>query len=183
MISGIGSYGLLVLGGILVIVLLIVCVVIIKNKKKFVYPVRIFRTRENNKVVEVNYKGGYIGRKNSSPFFRIKTGFWWWKYIDLLTTPDLRYMDEQNRVYYRQDDVDTFQQVKRFFDVDTNVHFQPVEADTKYGAILSIQRIRQLTGGSDKWKTIAAIGGMVLIFSLAIVGWALMMNAKCPTVG
>jgi len=151
-----------------------------RNKKLYAYPVRIFKIRENGKVIEKNYKGGYIARRNSAPFFRIKMGWLPWQYKDLTTTPNPAYMDEQNRVYLKQIDVDSFVQLRRYFDDAGNVHYAPVESDVKYGAILSIQRIRQLTSTEPTWKKIAAIGGMVLVFAMGIIGWVLLMNAKCP---
>ena len=165
------------------IAVIVTAIIVYRNKKIFVYPVRIFRVRENGKVLESNYKGGFISRKNSSPFFRIKMSWLPWKYKDLTTTPNPAYMDEQNRVYLKQIGVNSFVQLRRYFDDKGNVHFTPVESDVEYGAILSIQRIRQLTSGNDKWKTIGAIGAIVLIFAAAIIAWAFLMNAKCPALG
>ncbi len=154
--------------------------VIYRNKKIYVHPVRIFKVRENGKVIETNHKGGFIKRKGSGALFRIKKGRWWWQYVDLITTPKPEYMDEQNRVYLKQIDVDTFVQLRRYFDESGNVHFSPVESDVKYGAILSINRINQLTSTEPTWKRVMPYAGMVLVFSLAVVIFALMMNAKCP---
>jgi len=165
------------------IAVIITAIVIYRDKKLYAYPVRIFRIRENGKVIEKNCKGGYISRKNSAPFFRIKLGWLPWQYKDLTTTPNPAYMDEQNRVYLKQIDVDSYIQLRRYFDNTGNVHYTPVESDVKYGAILSIQRIRALTSTEPTWKKLATIGGMVLVFAMGVIGWALMMNAKCPPCG
>jgi hypothetical protein len=133
-------------------------------------------------VLEKNAIGGYIGRKGSSPFFRIKLGRWWWQKVDLITTPEPKYMDEQNRVYYRQNDVSDYTQLRRDFAAN-DVKYSAVESDAKYGAILSIQRIRQLLSVEPTWKKVLAYAGLVLVFTLGVVGWALLMNAKCPVCG
>jgi hypothetical protein len=181
------------------IIVLVIALIHFRNKKMYQYPVRILRQRENGKYKEINRKGGFINRKGGTPFFRIKMGFWWWKFKDLSETPKLSYMDEDNRVYYKQIDIDTYIQMKREVLEDAGgekvmgsdgkehimptIKLLPVETDVKYGTILSLARIREVLSPKDKWKTIASIGGMVLIFALAIIGWALMMNSKCPTVG
>jgi len=158
-----------------------VCLIIfIRNKYIFKYPVRIFRIRENGKVIESNYVGGYIGRKNSAPFFRIKAGFFPWQVIDLTTTPNPKYLDEQNRVYYKQIDVDTYIQMKRTFVEDKGVTYTPVASDVKYGAILSIQRIKDVLRTEPTWKKILPYAGLILVFTLAIVLYVLALNMKCP---
>jgi len=81
------------------------------DKKRYCYKVRIFRRRENGKIKEINARGGFVNRKTGAPFFRIKySGF---KYTDLTETPKLQYMDEDDRVYYNQIDINTYIQVKR----------------------------------------------------------------------
>lgn len=191
-LGGVGDVLLYVLYASPLLILLIWLIIFYRNKKIYQYPVRILRERENGKVKEINRKGGFIRRKGGTPFFRIKTGFWWWNVTDLSETPKLEYMDEDNRVYYKQIDIDTYIQMKREVvggiektNKETGeiglIKLIPVETDVKYGAILAIQRIKEVLRPTDKWKTIASIAGMVLIFALAIVGWALLMNAKCPT--
>ncbi len=183
MISGIVTIAYWLMWITPLIIAIITAIVIYRNKKIYAYPVRIFKVRENGKVIERNCKGGYITRRNSSPFFRIKLGWLPWQYKDLTTTPNPAYMDEQNRVYLKQIDVDSFIQIRRYFDNSGNIHYSPVESDVKYGAILSIQRIRQLTSTEPTWKRVLPYVGMVLVFAMGIVGWALLMNAKCPVAG
>jgi len=183
-----------------VIVLTVVLIAAIRNKMIFKYPVRIFRVRENGKVTELNKYGGYITRKGSSPFFRIKIGgkLWgWWKKVDLLTTPDPRYMDEQNRIYYLQIDVNTFVQMRRKINVEEktitdengkkkkvlygdNFELTPVESDVKYGAILGIHRIREITNQSQKWKTIVAWGALFFVGTILLIGYLVLLKTKCP---
>jgi hypothetical protein len=153
-----------------------------REKKIFIYPVRIFKVRENGKVTEVNCKGGYVNRKNSAPFFRIKLGKWWWQHVDLTKTPNPEGMDEQNRVYYKQIDVDTYVQLRRTFSPGL-VTLTPIEPDIKYGAILSIHRIKQILEGESGWKKIAPYIGLILMFMLAIIGWWFVMDSKCPSIG
>ena len=156
---------------------------IFRNRKLYRYPVRIFKVRENGSVLEHNVKGGYIGRKNSAPFFRIKLG--WFKSVDLTTTPDPKYMDEQDRVYYRQIDVDSYVQLRREFgdfidEEGKKVVFTPVESDVKYGAILSVHRIKEVLRTEPTWKKILPYAGMVIVAVVLITGYAILLNTKCP---
>jgi len=185
----------------------------LRNRKLYRYNVRIYRIRENGKVKENNFKGGYIGRKNSAPFFRIKTGKMWWQHIDLTTTPIVKYMDEEDRVYYLQIDVDSFVQMERkienlkegIFDEirnlvkkkgetdrdkilvqikreinlkDITTKFTPIESDIKYGAILSVQRIKDVLRTEATWKRVLPYVGLILVFLLAVICYAMMMD-KC----
>jgi len=156
---------------------------IIYNKHIFRYPVRIFKIRENGKVLEDNRKGGYIGRKNSAPFFRIKLGRWWWQYVDLTSTPNPAFMDEQNRVYYNQIDVKTYVQLRRDFIPNHAVNMTPVECDVKYAAILDCQRIKEVLRTESTWAKFAPYFALSLIFVAAILGWWFVMNGKCPGAG
>ena len=191
-IAGAGSILLNVLKWLVyslpVIILLIIFIIQKSNKKKYPHKVRIYKIRENGKVKEVNLVGGFFGRKGGTSFFNIKTGFFPWQCRQLSETPKMEYVDEEDRVYYKQIDIDTFIQLQRTFAnlKDKNgkeIIFTYVPTDVKYGAILSVEKIRAVLQPQDRWKTIAAIGGMVLVFALAIVIFALMMNAKCPACG
>ena len=160
-----------------IIIVGIVIITSIKNRMVYSYPVRIFRVRENGKYKEGNYKGGYIGRKNSAPFFRIKTGKWWWQVIEMTTTPNPKYFDEQDRVYYKQIDVNTFVQMRREIKEGT-VIYTPVESDVKYGAILAVQRIKDVLRTEPTWKKILPYAGLILMAIVFIVSYALLMD-KC----
>ena len=163
-----------------VILIILYLVIHYKNKSTYKYPVRVFRVREGKRNLEANYVGGYIGRKNSAPFFRIKTGKWWWQFMDLTKTPNPKYLDEQNRVFYKQIDVDTFIQIRRIFD-DRGIKLIPVEPDIKYGAILAIQRIKDVLRTEPAWKKILPYAGLVLTGIVLIAGYAILLNTKCPT--
>ena len=184
--GGIGGLGGSIFDGIkyalyLVPVILFIAILIIhfRNKSIYKYPVRVFKVRERGKTIETNYKGGYIGRKNSAPFFRIKTGMWWWNFIDLTKTPNPKYLDEQDRVYYKQIDVDTYIQLRRKFD-NKGIVLSPVEPDIKYGAILAIQRIKEVLRAEPAWKKILPYVGLVLTAVVLVAGYAILLNTKCP---
>jgi len=154
----------------------------IRTKMTFKYPVRIFKTRESGAVKEQNCKGGYIGRKNSASFFQIKTGRMPWQKINLNTTPNPKFMDQDNRVYYKQIDLGTYVQLKRGFDRDA-ITFSPVEQDVKYGAILDIQRIKEVLRTENPWKKLAPYFGLVIVFIFGILAFWFVTNGKCPSVG
>ena len=171
-----------ILWTILIGVFVYLLISLIRNKIIFRYPVRIFKTRENGSVKEQNCKGGYIGRKNSASFFRIKLGRFPWQKADLNTTPDPKNMDQDNRVYYKQTDVGTYIQLKRMFDKGF-VSFTPVEQDVKYGAILDIQRIKEILRVESPWKKVAPYFALVIVFLFGILAFYFVTNAKCPGVG
>jgi len=181
--SGMDILGMLKIALFIIIPIIITGVFIyhtVRKKMIFKYPVRIFKTRESGKVREYNTIGGYIGRKNSAPFFRIRIGKVFWifdTYKDLTTTPDPKYMDEEDRVYYRQLDVDSYIQMSRGFD-DKGVIYSPVESDVKYGAILSIQKIKEVLRTESTWKKIAPYVTLVLLAVVFIVAYAMLMD-KC----
>jgi len=179
MYKGIGAGTLTSIKNIIYFVPVLLILVLIylhwRNKTIYKHPVRIFKIRENGKVKEINCKGGYIGRKNSAPFFRIKLGKWWWQVLDLTTTPDPKYMDEDDRVYYKQIDVDTYVQMKRTF-AKSEIIFNPVETDVKYGAILSVQRIKDVLRLEPTWKKVMPYAGLTLMAVIFIVAYAMLMK-------
>lgn len=84
-----------------------------KDKKVYIYPVRIYRQRNNGQVKEFNTFGGYI-KKGKITQFIIKMSRFKKKPADKL--PLSQYMDEDNRVYYWQLNPDSpLIQVKRDF--------------------------------------------------------------------
>ena len=88
-------------------------------------------------------------------------------------------MDEDDRVYYKQIDINTFIQVKRNFHPGT-IDMTPVESDVKYGAILSVQRIKDVLRVEPAWKRLLPYVGMTLVAVVLIVGYAILLNTKCP---
>lgn len=163
-------YALIILPIILVLVWVII---FFRNKKIYRYKARIYQVRTGGKYKERNYKAGYIMRLNSAPYFRIKTG--WFKGINLITTPNPAYMDEEDRVYYKQIDVNTFVQMKRKM-AKGKVIMTPVESDVKYGAILSIQRIKDVLRLEPTWKKILPYAGLILMAVVFIIAYAMLMN-------
>ncbi len=153
---------------------------LIQDKKKYVYKVRIYQTRENGSVKELNYKGGYFKGRSGVRFY-IKRGLLPLNKIVLKTTPNPAMMDFENRVYYKQIDVDTFIQLKRVFDKDILL-FKPVEQDVKYGAELDLLGMEKALKNESTWAKIAPFIAMAMIFVLAIIGWWMVMDAKCPSV-
>lgn len=162
-----------------IISVLIIALVIYRNKKIFMYKVRLYKIRENGKVKEVNFKAGYIGRKNSAPYFRIKTGPWWWQHIDLITTPVPRSMDLDNRLYYLQTDVRTYVQLKREVNINNKkISFTPLEGqDVKYGAILSGKRIRDVLRMEPTWKKVLPYIVLVTLAIIFIIAYVLVLNS------
>jgi len=164
-----------------IIVLVVIIAVHFKNKAMYKYKVRMFRTRDNGKVKESDFIGGYVGRKNTAPFFRIKTGRWWWQVVDLITTPNVSYMDEEDRIYYLQTDVNTYVQVKREMCLDDDkIKYTPVESDVKYGAVLSVQRIKEVLRTESTWKKMLPYAGLLLVAVVLIIGYAILLQTKCP---
>lgn len=157
-------------------IIIILVAMWIRHRMVFKYKVRVFRVRENGAVKEVNCKGGYIGRKNLAPFFRVKTGRWWWQYVDFIETPKIKYMDEDDRIYYKQIDVGTFIQLKRSFEGDMQV-FTPVESDVKYGAVLSVQRIKDVLRVEPTWKKILPYAALLILAIVFIVAYAMLLNS------
>ena len=177
--GGIADSLMLLVYALPIILIAVFIMASVRGKMIYKYPVRIFKVRENGKVIELNRKGGYIGRRNSAPFFRIKTGRWWWQQVDLNKTPNPKYLDEQDRVYYKQIDVDTYVQMRRTFPnphPKNEIQLHPIEPDIKYGAILSIQRIKEVLRVEPAWKKIMPYAGLVLMAVVFIVAYAMLMN-------
>ena len=178
--GGIGSSLMILVYALPVILIFAFVIMTIRSKSIYKYPVRIFKVRENGNVIELNRKGGYIGRRNSAPFFRIKTGRWWWQQVDLNKTPNPAFLDEQDRVYYKQIDVDTYIQMKRVFPnphPKNTIELNPIEPDIKYGAILSIQKIKEVLRVESTWKKVLPYAGLILMAVVFIVAYAMLMNS------
>ena len=151
-----------------------------QNKFIFKFNVRIFRTREGGKVKEGNFKGGYINRKNNAPFFQIKTGLF--SRINMIETPKVEFMDEEDRLYYKQIDVNTYIQLRREF-AENKLIFTPVESDVKYGAILSLHKIKSVLENKsfmEKYGGAITLGIIAITFLLA---YMFLLKAKCPAIG
>lgn len=175
-------YTIALWGLILTPVIAIIIFVIMKIREKIIYkhPVRIFKVRENNKIKEVNGKGGFINRKNSAPFFQIKLGPF--KKIKMISTPNPAMMDEEDRVYFKQIDVDTYVQMSRAFPINPGdeIKYNPVESDIKYGAVLSVQRIKEVLSQQSLWQKVAPFATLLMLGIIFIIAYALLIKAKCP---
>lgn len=161
-----------------VLIIIVMGFIFYRDKTIFKYKVRMFRIRENGKVKESNYKAGYMGRVGSGQFFRIKTGKMWWQQIDLLTTPIVKYMDEDNRVYYLQSDVGTFVQMKKSLDITTGIIFytQVEGQDVKYSTILSGKRIKDILRTEPTWKKLLPYAGILILAIIFVVAYAVVYN-------
>lgn len=115
--SGIADIGYYLLWGLLLLGVAIFGWLKYQDKKIFIYPVRIFRRRNNGIVKEQNTFGGYI-KKNNITYFNVKMGKFKKKALDKLPLSDL--MDEDNRVYYWQLSPDApLIQVRRDFSIES----------------------------------------------------------------
>lgn len=182
-----------------------------REKQIYTFQVRILKLRANGKVKEFNTVGGYVGRKNSAPFFRIKMGKMWWQVLDLNKTPNPALIDEDDRVHYLQIDVNSYIQSKRDLSeihglfakikaiakdtlekdkgakidliqigkkLDTaTVKYTPIETDIKYGAILSIQRIKEVLRSEPAWKRVLPYAGLIILAVVFIAAYAMLMQS------
>ena len=57
------------------------------------------------------------------------------------------------------------------------IRMTPVESDVKYGAILSIQRIKDVLRLEPAWKKILPYAGLILMAIVFIVAYAMLMNS------
>lgn len=159
-----------------IVIIAAVFIMYFRNKSLYKYPVTIFRIRNNGKHKTFSCMGGFVNRAGNAPYFRIKTGRLPHQVIDLLTTPEVKYMDEEDRVYYQQTDVNTFQQVKRYFDKEKNVHFDTVESDIRYGAILQTQRVKALMAIEPTWKKVLPYFALAICAVVYIISYVLLLQ-------
>lgn len=150
-----------------------------RNKAVYKYKVRVYRLRENGALKEVmNTKGGYITRKNTLSFFRIKTGKWWqpFKKVDLNATPKPQWIDNDDRVYYVQTDIDSYVQLP--FKVNmSGVVLESIEPDIKHGALLDMQKVRAVLNTESAWKKYAPFITLMFLGIILIIGLAILRNA------
>lgn len=158
-----------------------IIVILVRNKLTYAFRIRIYRTRESGKVKELNWVGGYITRKNAPPFFRMKprknSPF---KHVDLIETPKPEWIDEEDRIYYKQIDVGCYIQLRRefIFTKEELIKFTPVESDVKYGAIIAVQRIRDVLKTEPTWKKLLAYFTLIILAVVFIVAYWMLMD-KC----
>jgi hypothetical protein len=115
--AGVADIGYYLLWGLLGLGVIIFGWMKYQDKKIYIYPVRIFRRRNNGIVKEQNVMGGYI-KKNGITFFNVKMGKFKKKALDKLPLSEM--MDEDNRVYYWQLSPDApLIQVRRDFSIES----------------------------------------------------------------
>jgi len=150
--AGMGSVTFRILASFLPIIFIIIIIIVLIylwiQRRTYRFPVSIISEREGGGTKERETRGAIIARRGSSPYFSLKTGFRSSKMLPKL--PRLYGMTGSDRLYFYQKDPDTFIQLKRNLS-EGLVDLEPVESDIKYGAILSIQRIRQLTQKQSMW--------------------------------
>lgn len=160
--SGLYGYAIWIIYGVIALGLAVFGWMKWQDKKIYIYPVRIYKQRNNGQVKEFNTFGGYIKKGNISQFCVKMTKFKK-KIVDKL--PLSEYMDEDNRISYWQLSPDSpLIQVKRNFSVEQilvpNDNFiepsrEEVERAIKYALIElnSKEETKNLT--EEEKKTIA----------------------------
>jgi hypothetical protein len=114
--SGFADIAVYVIWGVVILAVVVVAWMKYQDKKIFIYPVRVFRQRNNGIVKELNYFGGYV-KKGKITEFVVKLGRIKKKTMNKL--PNSEFMDEDNRVYYWQLSPDSpYIQVRRKFDME-----------------------------------------------------------------
>jgi len=136
----------------------------VRENKLYRYHVTIFGQREGGGVKERETKGAFITRRGGTTYFSIKVGAF--KKKEFITPPLLEGITGGDRLYYYQKDIDTYIQLRRAID-DSIVKFIPVESDIKYGAILAIQRIKDVLRKENKWEKL--IAPLTIIIGLVII--------------
>jgi hypothetical protein len=133
-----------------------------RDKKVFIYPVRIYRQRNNGQVKEFNTFGGYT-KKGIQNKFTIKMTKFKKKELDKL--PLSEFMDEDNRIYYWQLNPDApLIQVKRDFSirqimVPNDNFIEPTKEEIERGikiALIEINKNAEYKHLSDEEKYVLA---------------------------
>jgi len=126
-----------------------------KDKKVYIYPVRIYKQRNNGLVKEFNTFGGYIKKGNVTQFI-IKMSRFKKRPTDKL--PLSEYMDEDDRIYYWQISPESpLIQVKRDFFVEevlvSNDNFiEPTKEDKEFTIKKMISNMLNKEEYKDKSK-------------------------------
>ena len=174
-----------IMGGIKILLFYILPVIAVgviifiyyQNKAIYKFKIRFYRIREDGKFKESNHKAGYIGRRNSTPFFRIKIGKMWWQRIDLITTPKVSSADLDDRFYYLQKDVGTFIQLDRKVSPE-GLFFTPIEGqDIRYAAVLKGKRIKSILNTEATWKKVLPYIALVLLSTMYVAAYIIALKA------
>ncbi len=124
-----------------------------QNKKIYIYPVRIFRRRQNGGVKELNKKGGYVTKKGMV-YFVIKMKRFKSKTLDRI--PDSGLMDEEDRLYFYQLSPESpLIQCKRTFNIEPiemiNTDFvEPSEEELNKMIEKRMLELRQIEENKEK---------------------------------
>jgi len=148
-----------------------------KENKSYKYPITIFSARDEGGYREIECKGGFLRRKGSAPYFRIKYSLF--KHTDMITPPKLEGVTLYNRIYYLQKDIDTFVQMRRKMD-ESIVNFIPVESDMKYGAILQIKRIREIMTTKSNFEKYAPTATVFFGLVIILIMFYMLMKQMDP---
>lgn len=171
-ISNIGAILLVLLPLIFIIV---IAYLVYRDKSIYTWKVRLYQIRDNGTVKEKNYKAGFI---QGGKLFRIKTSkFNPRKKIDLNRSPDPKYVDEENRVYYKQIGVGShnLMQLERVFD-DSKVKFSPITTNQYYGAVQAIKDAKNAVTKKSNGAQIAMIAGFVIMAISFIIAFIMLVD-------
>lgn len=141
----------------------------------YTYKVRIFQIRENGSVKEKNYKAGFI---EGGRIFNIRTSkFNPKKRIKLNRSPDPHFIDEDNRVYYKQIGVgsNNLIQLKRVFD-ETSVNLNPISTNQYYGTLLAIKEAKNAVSKKTNVGQIVLIAGFVIMAIAFLVAFIMLVD-------
>lgn len=122
-----------------------------QDKKTFIYPVRIFKQRNNGMVKEFNSRGGYIKKGGVTQFLIKMSGV---KKKPASKLPLAELMDEDNRVYYWQVSPEApLIQVKRKFVIEKilvlNENFkEPTNEENE----IEIAKVRKLIDEDEEYN-------------------------------
>jgi len=175
--SGVKSTITWLIPAIGIMLVLGVILYIVMQRRKFNFPVTILSEREGGGFKEVEVRGGFVARRGTSPYFRIKFGLF--KFRDLITPPKLEGITGINRIYYYQKDIDTFVQMRREID-PTIIKFVPVEADVKYGAVLAIKRIRDIMSTQSAFSKYAGPASFVIGIVIVMICFYMLLKKFSP---
>lgn len=165
------------IAGVIVLSIIGIIIAYVRAKRKYIYPVRIWKIRENGKKVEINKLGGFLKRSDGTAFFRIKLGkvLLSPKKKDLWETPDPRYMDEDNRVWYTQIGTDTFVQNAAYLDKRI-VNVVPISDVEKEVAIQTVKSIDKALDDTPLWQKILPYVGLLILGIIFIIAYAILMD-------
>ena len=171
-ISSIGTILLILIPLLLIIVM---GYLLYRDLTIYTYKVRLFQIRENGSVKEKNYKAGFI---KGGELFCIRTSkINPKKNIKLNRSPDPHFIDEDNRVYYKQIGVgsNNLIQLKRVFD-DKNVFLNPISTNQYYGTLLAIKGAKDAVTKKSNMAQVAIIAGFVIMAIAFLVAFIMLVD-------